>query len=463
MGYVAFQWILIKPFLQPFSNSCFSFNTNRLGKTVIAIALIVANPPPLCRRVLPREHLWSLEGIKDVDHAAYTPPPSIGATGRLSNGTLIIVPMTLLRYVMLMQRVRTPFLQYDFWTNIWIFCSQWVTEIERFAPHLSVITLHNADDATMQAVATSDIVLASTFLMQQSKSKKKGRTLLNYLKRIHWHRIIVDEAHYNQQGQTTKQVLASLSATHRVSVTGTPIGAQLSDLYGLLRFLRIAPFDRPAFWKNNIEDPYHERNIESLRVLRSLLSRICIRHSKDQTFANGNSLVALPPRTVETVHLQFGSEAEKAVYEFIDARNRHYMLELKGQSLAAVASKYFELYGMLTSARQACAHTSLVNLEKLDRFTQAKAKTNAEEASASNTRDGILKLALERARNSAKLRMRVVMNTFQQDVEFLECPVCFECVSERDVAVPSCAHPFCSACILSLLDRASTTREATGR
>lgn len=68
-----------------------------LGKTVISIALIIQNPPPLEHRVLPREHIWSLEKKTVVDHPAYVPPPKVGSTSRLSNGTLIIVPMTLLR------------------------------------------------------------------------------------------------------------------------------------------------------------------------------------------------------------------------------------------------------------------------------------------------------------------------------------------------------------------------------
>jgi hypothetical protein len=69
-----------------------------LGKTVCAIAVIEANPPPLHRRVLPREHIWVKERKTSVDHPAYVPLPSVGNLC-LSNGTLIIVPMTLLRYV----------------------------------------------------------------------------------------------------------------------------------------------------------------------------------------------------------------------------------------------------------------------------------------------------------------------------------------------------------------------------
>lgn len=201
------------------------------------------------------------------------------------------------------------------------------------------MTLHTAENPKIQEIASSDVVIASTFLLQNAgtKGKKGGPNLLNLIKRIHWHRLIVDEAHYNQQGEKTKQALASLSATHRASVTGTPIGAQLSDLQGQLRFLRLAPFDRPAFWKNNIEDPYYERNPESLRVLRSLLSRIVIRHSKEQTFGNGKAILSLPPRSVETVLLKFGSDTEKEVYETIEKRNQTYFMKLKRESLKTVS------------------------------------------------------------------------------------------------------------------------------
>jgi SNF2 family DNA or RNA helicase len=220
--------------------------------------------------------------------------------------------------------------------------SQWQSEIERYAGHLSVTTLHNEESTTAQAIATSDVVIVSTFLIQQNNFNTGTKTsrckllLKQLLKRVHWHRIVVDEAHMNNQTQT-KHVISALSATHRHAVTGTPIGAQLSDLYDQVRFLRLAPFCRPAFWKNLIEDPYYERDDEALRVLRSLLSRIVMRHSKRQTFDNGTSLLALPPRTVETVLLQFGSENEKQVYQSIEARYRKHFLELKRVSMATVA------------------------------------------------------------------------------------------------------------------------------
>jgi len=114
-----------------------------LGKTVIALSLVVANPPPMHNRILPREY------ISQIEHPAYSPPPSIlGCTSShakkvfLSNASLVIAPMTL--------------------------CSQWQSEIERFAPWMSTITLHSGENPTLEEIASTDIVIASTFLLQKS-------------------------------------------------------------------------------------------------------------------------------------------------------------------------------------------------------------------------------------------------------------------------------------------------------
>ena len=62
-----------------------------LGKTVIALSLIVASPPALENRMLPREH------EAKIDHPAYLPPPSVDKmtssnckSSFMSNATLVI-------------------------------------------------------------------------------------------------------------------------------------------------------------------------------------------------------------------------------------------------------------------------------------------------------------------------------------------------------------------------------------
>jgi SNF2 family DNA or RNA helicase len=177
-----------------------------LGKTVICLSLVVANPPPKHNQVLPREHL------ETIDHPSYSKPPCVvGCTSSsaknkfLSNGSLVIAPMTL--------------------------CSQWQSEIERFAPWMSILTLHSGETPKVEDIASKDIVVVSTFVLQNPRSNE----LLNKLKRVHFHRTFLDESHYNQSGQKTKLSLAALSATYRYCVTGTPIGHSLDDLHGQVR------------------------------------------------------------------------------------------------------------------------------------------------------------------------------------------------------------------------------------
>ena len=388
-------------------------------------------------RVLPREH------IAKIDHPLYTNPPSVkGCTNTfaktvlLSNATLVICPLTLQ--------------------------SQWFEEIKRYSPWLSVLTLHCEEDPRIEEIASQDVVIISTFLLQQ----KSGR-LLNKLRRIHFHRCLLDESHYNQSGIRVKQSLASLSSTYRFCVTGTPIGRSLNDLQGQLRFLRVPQFCRSAFWTQNISTPYCERNYDALRVLRSLLSRVVIRHSKEQSLESGSAMLSLPPRIVETILLPFGSKAEERLYNMLEKRNIDRFMELRLKSPKTVLSHFMELNGMIYSARKACAHAQLINLDRIQNCnaniaSERNKLDRAKPISKSLTHAEILEQAVEKARPSAKARMRDTIMMIQ-DGDCIECPVCLEPTRHCDIALTPCAHKFCAECIVNVLDGASSSREAKGR
>ena len=428
-----------------------------LGKTVIALSLIVASPPSLQNRTLPREY------ISKINHPSYVPPPSVteclssNAKGLLSSGTLVIAPMTL--------------------------CPQWQAEIERFAPWMSLITLHNGEKATIDEIASKDIVVISTFLLSSSGRRSTGNMgssqLMNKLKRVHFHRIILDESHYNNTGDRVKSALSQLSSTHRYAVTGTPVGNSLADLYGQLRFLRVPQFCRPDFWKQCIETPYSNHNYYSLNVLRSLLSRTVIRHSKEQNL-DGKALLSLPPRTVETLLLQFGSKEEKIVYDYLETKNTARFMSLRTESPNSVLGKFIELNAMLFVSRHACGHASLVNLDnvhnlnvKIDQEQRrkrereecrsGKMKKKPEAKKMDLTRADILQQAITKARPSASNRMReAVMSIQEGEIEYLECPICLDPIEEQDIALTPCAHKFCGECIRSCLESLSSSREPRG-
>jgi len=430
-----------------------------LGKTIICLSLIVSNPPPKEDRVLKREHLWSLER-HNVDHKEYVEPHSVvgaiktgGQKVSLSNGTLVIVPMTLI--------------------------SQWQGEIERYAPWLKILTLHTTDSSKQQDIASADVVIMSSTLLQGTNSQGKSRNrkgssqstplrTLNAVRRVHWHRIIIDEAHYARVGTKMGPELASLSATHRHCVTGTPLGNTLEDLQSELRFLRVPQFCRTAFFDNVIASPYHERNAEALRILRSLLSRIVIRHTKEQEID-----VSLPPRTVDTELITFSTKEEQDLYNSIEKKARESFERLRTESIATLKNKTGELKYMLLCARQACSHSSQIDPARLDRMNQKtdpkfqamrEAAKESGGSGAIQTRADILAKAEANARPSAVERVRSVIMRFQDGGDiYMECPVCLDVCNETNVGITPCGHAFCTDCLLNVLGAAGRTREAQGK
>ena len=100
-------------------------------------------------------------------------------------------------------------------------------------------------------------------------------------------------------------------------------------------------------------------------------------------------------------------------------------MELRTESPTTVLGKYIDLTGMLYSARLACGHSSLVNLDALHKFNEKleyeKRKKlgfgKAEEQKkkqASSTRAEVFHEAISKARPSAQGRMREAVLQFQE-------------------------------------------------
>lgn len=69
------------------------------------------------------------------------------------------------------------------------------------------------------------------------------------LLQIAFDRIILDEAHVIRNPKTgISQAVCRLRAVRRWAVSGTPVQNKELDMYSLLRFLRVSPFDQLAVY-----------------------------------------------------------------------------------------------------------------------------------------------------------------------------------------------------------------------
>ena len=164
---------------------------------------------------------------------------------------------------------------------------QWVTEINKFAPHLTVGVFDGPNRNNIQGLDMCDIIVAPyTVVLEDS-----------LLHRLHWNRIVLDEAHEirNRSSKTFKNV-CQLKSDIRWIVTGTPVFNSMNDFVSLCEFVGIAKTLVQGM-TNKIKDIY------------------ILRRTKDD-LAKINKTLQLPPCEFENVELDMFPD-ERQLYEFV--------------------------------------------------------------------------------------------------------------------------------------------------
>ena len=119
----------------------------------------------------------------------------------------------------------------------------------------------------------------STPLNYRFRRKKRYEIPNTPLLQIRWWRLILDEEQQieSRVSQSARMAL-KLSTKYRWAVTGTPIGKNgLDDLYGLVKFLGVEPFNTQVAWLRTVAEPYY--NGDDRRLL-AILKRIMWRQAK---------------------------------------------------------------------------------------------------------------------------------------------------------------------------------------
>uniref|UniRef100_A0A4W6E0Y3 Helicase like transcription factor n=1 Tax=Lates calcarifer TaxID=8187 RepID=A0A4W6E0Y3_LATCA len=226
---------------------------------------------------------------------------------------------------------------------------------------------------------------------------------------INWLRVVLDEGHIirNPNAQMSKAVLG-LKAQRRWILSGTPIQNSVKDLWMLLAFLRLKPFDVREWWYRVIQRPVIQGDRAGLQNLQTLVKCITLRRTKSSE-VNGRPLVSLPEKTVCVEQVEL-SQAEREEYELArnEGRNtiRRYVLVC------------------LYMLRQHCCHPDL--LAKISSDLGATA-TPAE----------------LRERLIEKLRLVLASGSDE------ECSVCLDSV--RLPVITHCAHVYCRPCIAQVI------------
>ncbi|TVY81741.1 putative ATP-dependent helicase [Lachnellula suecica] len=245
-----------------------------------------------------------------------------------------------------------------------------------------------------------------------------------------FYRVILDEAQsIKNKNSRAARAACSVKSTYRLCLTGTPMMNAVQELYSLIHFLRIKPYN--SWQKFSAEFGMLSKGSQrgnaanAMQKLQTVLKAILLRRTK-QSKIDGNPIVNLPPKTTETSHVIF-NEDELAFYKALESKTR--VQFNKYMRANTIGKNYSNILVLLLRLRQACCHPHLI--------------TDFEEAPpsvADLTATGMIELA----------------ESLQPD-----CPICYDGVPNPSIIIP-CGHTSCAECLASISDRAQQDHIARG-
>lgn len=271
--------------------------------------------------------------------------------------------------------------------------------------------------------------------LKSSKIKSSQKSRPHPLYEMKWLRVVLDEAQ-NIKNYRAKSSLAcfqlSLQAASRWCISGTPLQNNALEIFSLIHFLRISPFDDLKHFQEKISEPLksakQSRIDLGLRRLSVVLQSIMLRRTKDAEY-KGKRLLDLPPRSVEILSRDFESCQERDFYRELEHRVQAHF---KGNKDSQIS--YMGVLLMLLRLRQACNHPVLVTGRNI-----VSSQNEPTSSSTSNAQDDDEELAALLSGLSVKARhcerCKVPLDSSQNGTD--SPSVCPGCAAQRDREIRS--------------------------
>ncbi len=226
----------------------------------------------------------------------------------------------------------------------------WMSEIERFTPSLTVTALFGSSRAESYSnISKSDIVLTTYPLVVKDIEKLTTHR--------RWQAIVLDEAQTikNPTTQITQSV-ARLKGEYRICLTGTPVENHLGELWSQFNFLMPGFLkDLPSFTRTFKTPIEKQRNVFKRDVLAKRIRPFLLRRTKE--------LVASElPAKIEIIKRVDLDEAQRDLYETV--RLAMFTRVKEVLSSKGLAKSQIIILDALLKLRQVCCDPRLVSTAK---------------------------------------------------------------------------------------------------
>ncbi|WP_207533311.1 DEAD/DEAH box helicase [Desertivirga arenae] len=214
----------------------------------------------------------------------------------------------------------------------------WSTEIEKFAPSLSVYVLYgNNRTYNFQEFLKHEIILTSYGTLLSD---------IRYIKDFEFNYVILDESQ-NIKNPESQRYKASrlLRSRNRVALTGTPFENNTYDLYAQLSFACPGLLGSKQYFRDVYSTPIDKfKDARRLLELQNLIKPFILRRTKKQVASE------LPEKTEMILYCEM-KDSQRRVYENYEQEIRDY---LSGIDSDDVSKSSIHVLRGLTRLRQIC-------------------------------------------------------------------------------------------------------------
>jgi superfamily II DNA or RNA helicase len=225
--------------------------------------------------------------------------------------------------------------------------SNWVRELQRFAPSLEALEYVGKDrDEALAAVRANPkhkVLICSYALLQQDETELTGEP---------WHTAVLDEAQFIKNAASLRaQSAFHISADFRIAATGTPVENHYGDLWSIFRFLQPGLLGEfPAFKRkfvNPLETGATDHGIPHL-LLKKLVQPYVLRRRKSEVATE-------LPELTEVQHDVRLSDDDAMRYALLRKQIHDKLFTAHGRR-----SSKLEVLAEITRLRRFCCHPRLV-------------------------------------------------------------------------------------------------------
>ena len=224
----------------------------------------------------------------------------------------------------------------------------WLSECEKFAPHLKVVAYHgSARDEALGDFGSADLIVTTYPILTRD---------IDVLADFQYCGIALDEAQtIKNHGTKLAQAARRLKAQYRFCLTGTPVENHLGELWSQFEFLLPGFLGDQTRFRSKFRNPIEkEGNAERKEFLAKRIKPFLLRRTKQEVAKE------LPDKTTIVQKIELSS-VQKDLYETVRLASSKQLTEQISQS--GFKNSHIMILDALLKLRQVCGDPRLVKLD----------------------------------------------------------------------------------------------------